>query len=488
MRSITVCAIAGLALVGGLLVEPSSAHPAASTPITHVVIIDEENHSFDNLFGFFCTRVHQGRIVRAGVNDRCAGSDVARMPDGTTRAMKETPDYGVVISHNVASQHTAMDGGKMDGFAKIYGCTATSDPPYGCMTSFGAVHGTCGSSGTSTCIPNIIRYAERYAISDRTFELRKSPSWGGHLLLAAATLDGFLGESPNRYAGDPGGPGWGCDGGKSSKWRSGSGLILVPSCIPDAAGNLGPTWASYDGLRAAHVPTIFDRLEAANVSWRTYGGSGGPTGSNSGYSWTMCPSFWQCLGSYQSSHLAPANSIVTDADAGHLPAVSFVTPYTNVSTHEPASVSVGDQWLGKIVGGLMASPEWSSTAIFLTWDDCGCFYDHANPLAYNADWGVRLPMLIISPYARAGYTDTTPASVASPLAFIEHDFNLRPLAPCALLIAGKGCTDDSNAYDYRRAFDYSQTPLAGISPIRTTRSLTENKWLSAHPNAGNDPT
>jgi phospholipase C len=245
------------------------------------------------------------------------------------------------------------------------------------------------------------------------------------------------------------------------------------------------------GSHATYVPTIFDRLDAVRLSWKIYGGSGGPgiaTGP-SGYSWTICPTFWECLGSSQAQRLVPNSDVFTDAKNGTLPAVSFVTPISFYSEHQPASVSAGDNWVGSVVSAIMASPDWSSTAIFLTWDDCGCFYDHVNPLQYNSDWGVRVPMIIMSPYVRAGFTDSSPATFVSMLAFIEHTFGLAPLNPCATVgKRDRTCTDDANAYDYSNAFDFAQAPLAPVGMTRTSVSSVEQRWIAAHPDAGDEGT
>jgi len=185
----------------------------------------------------------------------------------------------------------------------------------------------------------------------------------------------------------------------------------------------------------------------------------------------------------------PNSDVFTDAQNGTLPPVSFVTPISTYSEHQPASVSAGDNWVGSVVSAIMASPDWSSTAIFLTWDDCGCFYDHVNPLQYNSEWGVRVPMIIMSPYARAGYTDSSPATFVSMLAFVEHTFGLPPLNPCATVgKKDRTCTDDANAYDYSNAFDFTQDPLAPVAMTRTSVSSAEQRWIAAHPDAGDQGT
>jgi phospholipase C len=471
---------------------------AAASPIQHVVIVDQENHSFDDLLGAFCTEQAAGTLVRAGLNQGCDGAAIAKLSKGTTYQLTTEPDFGLNIDHSVNGQATAIDKGKMDGFDQIKGCRSTSKPAYGCLTQFDALRGTCGAGSNQTCIPNAVDLAKHFAISDRTFEFRQTPSWAGHMILGSATLQDFVGDNPKKTpSGQKPGPGWGCDSGKLESWLQRNGnqgngpkATFVPACVPDARGSMGPLWDGTSYARAKHasyVPTIFDRLDGAHLPWRIYGSTGadGP----SGYGWTICPTFYECLGSSQKNDLVPADSILNDAQSGHLPAVSFVTPTSANSEHQPASVSAGDTWVGSVVDAVMSGPDWNSTAIFLTWDDCGCFYDHVNPLQYNPEWGVRVPMIIISPYARAGYTDSQGATFVSLLAFVEHTFGLAPLHPCATVGAGdRNCTDDANAYDYSNAFDFGQSPLAGISMVRTAQPPGERAWVSAHPDAGDEDT
>ena len=123
----------------------------------------------------------------------------------------------------------------------------------------------------------------------------------------------------------------------------------------------------------------------------------------------------------------------------------------------------------------MSNPdEWKSTAIFITYDDCGCFYDHVPP---PKGMGVRLPMVIISPFAKAGYVDSTIASFASILAFTERIYGLRPLNKV-----------DGNAYDYFKSFDFGQHPLPAISLPQHTVPRRSLLFMRTHPPNPNDPT
>ncbi len=494
MRTLRLPLLACTLVAAALVDAPLPAR--AASPITHVVIIDEENHSFDDVLGKLCVEQAQGTVVRAGLNMACDGTDTGVLANGTAYPLTLEPDFGLKIGHGAGAQRTAIDGGKMDGFSKIPGCTATSTPPYGCLSQYDPLKGTCGPAGTETCIPNTSRLAENFAISDRTFEFHTNLSWAAHMILASATIQHFHDGTPNPTPGVTTGPGWGCDSGKVIQWSVGGQLASIPSCIPDQAGNMGPLWSTYTGTKAAYVPTLFDRMDGAGITWRIYGGLGQAGGGGSGYAWTICPTFFECLGGTQHANLVPASQIITDAAAGTLPNVSFVTPTNANSAHPPQAMSAGDNWIGNVVGAIQANqPLWSTTAIFITFDDCGCFYDHVNPLQFSKDWGIREPMLIVSPWAKAGFTDSTPATFVSMLAFVEHTFALQPLNPCASVDSwDPNCTDDVRGpngtvtYDFAGAFDFSQTPIPPLSLVRTRLPAYERRWLAAHPNAGDQGT
>ena len=149
-----------------------------------------------------------------------------------------------------------------------------------------------------------------------------------------------------------------------------------------------------------------------------------------------------------------------------------------------------------MVGAIDANADLrASTAIFITFDDCGCFYDHANPLQFSSDWGIRVPMLIVSSWAKPGFTDSTPATFVSMLAFIEHTFALTPLNPCAGVDSwDPNCTDDvqgpngTATYDYADAFDFGGTPVPNVAMVPAHQPPSERQWLREHPNAGGQGT
>jgi phospholipase C len=162
-----------------------------------------------------------------------------------------------------------------------------------------------------------------------------------------------------------------------------------------------------------------------------------------------------CLYTSQRQNLVNAGQFITDAKAGNLPALSIVTaggtPNLALdSCHNKFSMTACDNYIGQLAAAAENSPQWGSTAVFITFDDFGGFYDQVPP-PVNPDGtqeGPRLPLIIVSPYAKAGYTDTTATTFAGILAYTEQNFGLAALGP-----------NDAQAYPFSNAFNYSQAPL-----------------------------
>jgi phospholipase C len=410
----------------------------ASSPIKHVVVMYQENHSFNDLLGYLC--VSEG--------GRCAGSTSGVISNGRRITLKAEPDVPPAAGHEPSDQIAAINGGKMNGWDHVADCDAVHS--YECLTQAHAGR-----------VPTLWKLADTFAMSDRTFETNVSASWGSHLELAAATLDDFTGEQPQR--------GGGCNVRVDTAWQ-GPGYpnpIDVPACVPNAEGK-GP----YRTSPVAYVPTIMDTLDAAGVAWHIY--SPGTHGGG-GYGWSICPTFYECLGSDQHAKVRQPGDFARDARRGSLPALSIVIPYPDKSQHNGHSLMAGDNWIAKNVDAVMQGPEWNSTAIFLTYDDCGCFYD---PLKPPAGEGIRVPMLIISPYAKPRFVDHTPATLSSILAFVERTFGLPPLPGGA----------DERAYDYAAAFDFTQRPVAPIDLPLHRVPASSIAYIAAHPPDPDDPT
>jgi hypothetical protein len=262
-RSPRGCRLAGLAAVALLAAAcPAAAVAQPVTPIQHVVILDLENHSFGNVLGFWCrTAKRPDGSARCGPGDAMPAS--VTLKDGTVVTPSVDPDVVPKLNHTVAAQVAAMDGGKMDGWGNItQGPGGSGSPPCDAAT-----HYECVSGYQPAQDPNITALAGSFAMEDRFFSLKDSPSWGGHLYAVAGTTDGFTGDNPAAVKGVTAGPGWGCDSDMVAPRIYGP---AQPSCVPDFALSL-PNGGAFRPTPVLHVPTIMDELDAAGMPWRIYG-------------------------------------------------------------------------------------------------------------------------------------------------------------------------------------------------------------------------
>ena len=343
IRSLAPSVLAILFLSTSDLGPPAVVAQAATTktPLQQVVVIDMENHSFDNVLGLFC-RVEPRRYP-------CDGATLGRLPNGSLIPLTQAANKVPNVSHNHSDQVTAIDGGKMDGFAKIAGCSAAQN--YQCYSQF-----------AESQIPNITALARTFAISDRTFSDDSVPSWGSHLELVAGTLDGFVGDNPTKGTSGTTGPGWGCTSYRDTLWSSphGGALLRVPSCVPDRSLDpiTYPNGGAYKPTPVQHVPTIMDRLDAARLSWKLYSDNGAAKGTPLPYGWAICPTFAGCIFTGQAANMVASDRVLIDAASGALPRFSIVTPPSTYSTHNGFSMAVGDNWIGQVVGAIESGPQW----------------------------------------------------------------------------------------------------------------------------------
>jgi phospholipase C len=441
LRALALLGVAPLG-IASLALASSAQQPAATTPIKHIVVLYLENHSFDSILGYWCD-AHAGRCPVGGMPSS------VRLADGVTVKPKMEPDIVPAVDHSVASQQLAL----ANEWDKIQGCSKAAG--YACIGGYKPFQ-----------IPNATSLATTFAINDNTFSMADSPSWGGHLYAVMGQTDGFTGDNPTPTSEAKPGPGWGCNSSKEAPWAPsvGAATQMIPSCVPDPSLNKTqfPFGGAFEQTPASYALTIMDRLNAAKLSWKIYGDPNGTTNGKTtpGYIWDTCPSIAECLDTSQSSHNAMSSNFAAVAKKGSLPNFSLVVPAgpttARDSEHNGTSITAGDDWIGQIAKAIMTGPEWSSTALFITWDDCGCFYDQAKPGTNPDDTqqGPRSPLIIVSPYAKPGFTDPKHATFVSILAYVEHTFGLRPM--------GK---NDTGAYAFANAFNYSQTPIKPIPMV-----------------------
>ncbi len=194
--------------------------------------------------------------------------------------------------------------------------------------------------------------------------------------------------------------------------------------------------------------------------------------------WNPLPSFTDVAQDGQGANIQTLTNFYTAAKSGTLPAVSWIDPTSKVSEHPTALVSAGQTYVTGLINSIMQGPDWNSTAIFLSWDDWGGFYDHVVPPSIDANGlGLRVPGMLISPYARQGVIDHQALSHDDYNKFIEDDF----IGGQRLDPATDGRPDPRISVreniapgDLMSEFDFSQSPRAPvILPVCPTTSLVE---------------
>jgi phospholipase C len=205
------------------------------------------------------------------------------------------------------------------------------------------------------------------------------------------------------------------------------------------------------------LPTIFDRLETAGISWKFYVQNYDPTNTfrNPASGDRASQTVWVPLLAYDRyiddpklfSHIQDIGQYFKDAQEGKLPAVAFIAP-AGSSEHPPGRIQAGQTFVRTIVSEMMRSPQWPSSAFLWSYDDWGGWFDHVKPPMVDAyGYGFRVPTLLVSPYARKGFVDHTTTDYTSALKFIEQNWRLTPLAE-----------RDREAASIAGAFDFTQPP------------------------------
>ncbi|HUY98654.1 MAG TPA: alkaline phosphatase family protein [Verrucomicrobiae bacterium] len=395
MAGIAVLAIAALGSAPGAAARLSGIHR-----IQHVVMIIQENRSFDSYFGTF---------PGADGIPRYDGIPSVCVPDPATR--KCVAPYVDHQDSNGGGPHTSpastvdVNGGQMNGFlaaaeAGRRGCLNPTDPI--CTNS--AVPDVMGYH-TGSDIPNYWAWAKRYVLQDHLFESVHSWSLPSHLFFVS---------------------GW-------------SATCVQPNSPMSCSGTVSPIDRSPSDPTPFAWTDLTYLLAKNHVRWAWYLDHGaappvlpGPNRRRRQHSTLLrtVPKIWNVLPGFTDVHTdGQLGNIQTDrqffaaARAGTLPQVSWLLPDGADSEHPPALVSTGQSYVTQLVDAVMRSPDWSSTAIFITWDDWGGFYDQVvPPTTSTLGYGIRVPGLVISPYARAGFIDHQTLSFDAYLAFIEDDF------------------------------------------------------------------
>jgi phospholipase C len=471
----------------GAVTGPDAAPPPVPIKIKHVVVIVKENHTFDNFFGTFPGA--NGSPTDSNGVPQCPSGAVN--PNGSYQLQPcvEAPD---IVGHDLCHLHSCAladwANGSLDGWSTDGG----SD-----NAGIGDGDGTVYKQYFQKDIPNYWALAKDYVLADNFYANMLGPSFPGHMFTVAAQAGWAIANPPLDLTADPLlleagmnlSPYWGCD-----EFDGGStlGITYPPDTVDilaDGGATVTPVFPCFN-IKA--IPDILP----AGVTWGFFGTDWSEMGDQTvigSVNYPIVHEPWSMLDAVHHIRLGPewaSNTFITGApwdtnnpvqaaiNSGSLPDVTWIVDQDEYSEHPDLNINQFASWLDFPLGGvcdgenwtagyvsmLMNSPYWSDTAILITWDDFGGWYDHVLPPrqyggAPGAPYGLgfRVPLLIVSPYAKPGYILHEQAEQASIARFIEKVFGathtLSDFDPAA---------QDGNANDLLDAFDFSQLPLSPL--------------------------
>jgi phospholipase C len=457
-------------LATALPARTRSGTPPASQPIEHLIVIYQENWSFDSLYGKLPGADGLNNVPPLVKQvDKVTGTPLTALPQPLIAAGKPDPNFpaGLPVGpydamkyiapavltgdlvHRFYQQQSQIDGGKMD---KV---VSWSDNPGLTLSYFDA-----------TDLPEG-RFARRFTIADNFFHSAFGGSLLNHVWLVCACTPIFPAAPAAMVAAVDG-------SGKGLALDAGGQIVHDGAVSPD--GYAVNTIFSVNAPHPAGVPaerllpnqtlpTIGDRLSEANVSWKWY--AGGWDDALAGNPDPLFQFHHQPFAYFanfadgkaaKAAHLQDEKNFFGDLHNHTLPAVSFIKPLGADNEHPGyASLLAGQKHVAELVDAIAASPYWRDSAIVITYDENGGRWDHVAPPGPFDRWGpgMRVPTIVISPWAKRHFVDHTQYETVSILTFIEKRWNLKPLG-----------TRDAAANPLDNAFDFSKPPDLAFDPIR----------------------
>ncbi len=361
-----------------------------NTPIEHFIVLMQENHTFDNYFGTYpgADGIPSGVCMPVDPFDS-ANKDCVQSYHIGDRPIDD-------LDHSLGTFEAQYNDGKLDGF--VYAINQRNQN--------GAL--TMGYYDGSD-LPYYWNLADEYVLFDRFFSSDHGGSFANHMFWASAQPGGSR-LSTNGYS---------------------------------------------------DLVTIFDRLEERGISWKFYVQNYDPTityrnasqisgNRSSQIIWVPLLNIDRFIDNPKlASHIVDLSQYYVDLENGTLPAVAYIAP-AGASEHPPGSIRSGQKFVKALIQALMRSDSWDSSAFLLLYDDWGGWYDHVKPPQVDkSGYGLRVPAILVSPYARRGHIDSTVLDFTSIPKFIEENWNLKPLAE-----------RDAKANSFVKAFNFSQPPRA----------------------------
>jgi phospholipase C len=380
--------------------------PATKTPIKHFIVLMQENHSYDNYFGAY--KRGNGTPPAA-----CQPKDLKHPSRGCIKPFRIAGRVVEDLQHSAPVARGQYNHGKMNGFVDAL------------RRENGAVDPNTMGYYDGRDIPYYWNIADNFVLFDRFFTSSAGGSVSNHMYWVTGT------------------PG-------NSK--------VADEVIPP--GGFSQT-------------TIFDRLEKKGVSWKFYvqNYDAGINFRNRGVGDRGSQIVWVPLLNYArylddpklAGHIADLSEYYTDLERGTLPAVSYIAP-AGSSEHPPGSIAAGERFVRTLINSLMRSDSWEKSAFMWSYDDWGGWYDHVKPPKVDKyGYGFRAPALLVSPYAKRGYTESKTLDFTSELKFIEENWGVKPLA-----------ARDRKASSIAGAFDFAKPPRKAAF-VSATRGVPAKK-------------
>ncbi len=421
----------------------TSPPPPPPSKIQHVVVIFQENRTPDNLFQDQNLIAAGADIVSSGVNSTGQTIQLSEIDLGTNGS---NPDY-----YDLSHAHSAF----------LQMCDLNASTNVCAMDGANLITVSCSKNAPNCPPPNpqfmyvnpadvapYFQMAEQYTFADRMFQTNQGPSMPAHQFIISGTSAPAVGSNLFE-AENPAGV---------TDADNNTGCTAPPA---EYVAMIDPTGSEATTMYPCFEhPTLTDELNNANISWRYYAPLAGSIWTAPNAIQHMCgpnatpPNATACTGSDWVNNVVLATTqnpvpVLNDIASGTLATVSWVIPNGKESDHAMETDGSGPSYVASIVNAIGRSSYWSNTAIILAWDDWGGWYDHVAPKIINSyEYGFRVPMIVVSPYAKPGYISHVTHDFGSVLRFMESTFNLPSLGYA-----------DATADDLSDCFNFNQTPI-----------------------------